>query len=138
MRIDGLKEMKKLRLLNLSNNQITSLDNLNGDTALERLDISNNRVCKLFPQKDLTAVKYLNLSNNMISGSLSPLEPMASLEEIHLKGNPIKRSELNFKAAVRVFYRQVTSLKIVDGTKIEEIAKEQEKEEEVKTVPLTE
>lgn len=75
-----LRQVKILRLLDISRNKLTNLSGLSGKT-LERLDASDNSIWDISelanmtgrPGEIQTSIRYLYLSNNRIS-NLSPLK----------------------------------------------------------------
>lgn len=82
--------LPKLRVLNLSDNRITSLDGVDQLSGLESLDISFNRVRHL-PQglSSLPRLKTLDLSANSLAGFPLQDGDYPVLEELRLSGNPI-------------------------------------------------
>lgn len=96
-----------LRDLNLSSNDLCTLDGLQGMSALEALNVSSNRLGAIdVPLVRLASLRSLNLSYNRIA-SLAPLGELGRgsadhpLAELQLQGNQLR--ELGEAAALRHF-----------------------------------
>ena len=87
---DALQQINactQLTNLNISDNQITSLDGINQLTYLENLDASHNEITSI-AALEYPALAYLNLSNNWLS-DLSGIENLSSLTCLDISGNLI-------------------------------------------------
>ena len=84
--ISAIKEMKKLRTLNLCFNKIKNVDEIAGLTALEYVNLSNNKITTLPDLKNLTEVTFLDISNNELT-DISAIVGMKHLKELNLSGN---------------------------------------------------
>ncbi|MCI5149401.1 MAG: GTP-binding protein, partial [Candidatus Electrothrix sp. MAN1_4] len=83
-----LKELPKLLLLNLSNNEISDLSFLNGLSQLQELYLSHNQIKDLSFLKDLKQLRDINLSRNHIE-DISAFRELISLRELNLTFNRI-------------------------------------------------
>lgn len=86
--IKNLKDLKKLTIVIINDNNISDLSVFSEMSWLEGLWINNNSVSDLTPLKDLKNLKYLSVEDNNIS-SLSPLSGTRNLEQLWCGGNPI-------------------------------------------------
>lgn len=86
--IKNLKDLKKLTIVIINDNNISDLSVFSEMSWLEGLWINNNSVSDLSPLKDLKNLKYLSVEDNNIS-SLSPLSGTRNLEQLWCGGNPI-------------------------------------------------
>ena len=64
--IENLDKLKKLQVLNLSNNIIEKLERLDKLTLLRELNLSNNLITKIEGLDNLSRLQVLNLSRNQI------------------------------------------------------------------------
>jgi hypothetical protein len=79
-----------LRYLDLSTNQLVSVDELALSTRLTWLDLSNNKLNMLPPGfSSLQELEYANLSSNALA-SIDPLVGLSSLQELYVDGNALK------------------------------------------------
>lgn len=86
--IKNLKDLKKLTIVIINDNNISDLSVFSEMSWLEGLWINNNSVSDLTPLKNLKNLKYLSAEDNNIS-SLSPLSGTRNLEQFWCGGNPI-------------------------------------------------
>lgn len=84
---EGLGYFANLTDLNLSNNNISSIGQLNKLTNLTSLNLSNNKLSSIGSINKLTKLTTLDLSNNSLT-ELSGLEGMSALNYINLSNNP--------------------------------------------------
>lgn len=98
--------LKQLRVLNLSNNQLTEFQFNDSLQQLKELNLRNNRIKKLelMAATELKALQKLYLSNNLI-GSLACFQEgvtakvMPALQDLTLENNPLSEvKEAEFKA----------------------------------------
>lgn len=106
----GVKYLKNLESLNLSDNGLTDISFIQILTNLESLDLSNNQIEDLSPLNNLSNLETVNLSNNKISNistlrrhqkvvdlnlshnnilDLSPISTLYDLETLFIGNNPI-------------------------------------------------
>ena len=86
--IKNLKDLKKLTIVIINDNNISDLSVFSEMSWLEGLWVNNNNISDLSPLKDLKNLKYLSVEDNNIS-SLSPLSGTRNLEQLWCGGNPI-------------------------------------------------
>ena len=86
--IKNLKDLKKLTIVIINDNNISDLSVFSEMSWLEGLWVNNNNISDLSPLKDLKNLKYLSVEDNNIS-SLSPLSRTRNLEQLWCGGNPI-------------------------------------------------
>lgn len=86
--IENLKYMKKLKILNISNNNLSDLSVLKNCTALEELNAENNGVSDISFVSSLKNLKILVMNFNYIS-DISVLANFSTLEKIWLCNNYI-------------------------------------------------
>ncbi len=85
--LDTLKNLPKLRELNVSSNYITDLSSV-ALAGLEKLDISSNQIVSLEVLKKNILLKELNASGNQIV-DLTPLQKLTKLEVFDISNNQI-------------------------------------------------
>ena len=78
IKIEGLEDLKKLKILNLSKNEISEIQNLTNLTNLEELDLSYNKINKIENLDSLEKLKVLSLENNKIK-EIQNLENLTGL-----------------------------------------------------------
>ena len=83
-----ITRLKKLKHLNISNNQLTSLIGLNKLTSLQFAHLNNNEISRVEPLTNLPNLKELNLSNNKIS-KVDFLSPLLNIQTLDLHHNDI-------------------------------------------------
>lgn len=89
---EGIKSASSLRILQISEANLTSLIGIGGATALVELYLSSNEIKGPLPSElfGLTTLKKLYLNGNEISGSLPTLiGSLSSLEELYLFQNKL-------------------------------------------------
>jgi internalin A len=90
--IDGLNNLTQLRVLNLSNNNITKLENLERLENLNHLDLSENEISEIALTKPLNNLESLILTSNRLS-DLSKLNFFKNLTSLTLKRNRLDNLE---------------------------------------------
>lgn len=88
-------ELENIRVLDVSQNNITKLDGIEKMVNLEILNLSNNNIFDLNKLSSLTNLDYLIASHNKIN-TIPELEKLESLRILDLSNNPIDL--INFKA----------------------------------------
>ncbi len=86
--LEPLMDMTTLVELNLQHNAVIKLDHLSGLVNLEKLDISFNSVTTLSPLVGCTKLAHLNAGNNSIS-SISDLTALPPLTWLSLQNNSL-------------------------------------------------
>lgn len=84
--IDNLKTLKKLEILNVSNNQIEDISCLTKLSNLTELYVNNNKIVKFPSYQSLEKLIALNVSNNRIS-ALDFIKNLKSIRLIDLHSN---------------------------------------------------
>ena len=94
LKIDNLGALRNLRVLNLSNNLVTSLDMpFPALKVLQELNMRKNFVNEINNMGNLAALQRLYLSNNNLT-SIEGLTDLTSLTEITLENNPVERASV--------------------------------------------
>lgn len=89
--IDDLKyfeEIKCLRYLNLSHNEIIKIENMDKFPNIFSLDLSHNKIKKIQNLEILKNLEILNLSNNFIE-SINGLNSLYNLKQLYISENHI-------------------------------------------------
>ena len=125
-RISPLPNLKKLKVLSLSRNNIRKIEKLDDlKDNLEQLWLSYNSIDKLDGLKNLNQLKILYLSNNNIKNfdELLKLQECASLSELLLLGNPIY-NDLSIEQRRAEVIKRLPKLKKLDNVLISEIERD--------------
>ncbi|KAF4710908.1 hypothetical protein FOZ63_017598 [Perkinsus olseni] len=115
--IENIAHLPELGVLKLTHNQISSLHGLDGLNRLRELDVSNNFVKSLqgLSSWTCTSLAKLAVSNNQLGDLDTNLEILqrgfTNLAELRVSGNPIEQLP---SVKLRFIYR-LTSLARVDG-----------------------
>ena len=94
-KIDGLTNLRNIKILNLGGNQISKIENLNNLVNLKELNLANNKIKDITPLRANTALTNLNLKGNKeIDGNRNnytseDLEALNKIGEILDKGGKI-------------------------------------------------
>jgi Leucine-rich repeat (LRR) protein len=90
-KIDGLSTCEFLEELDLSNNHIENIENLDPlSSCLTKLNLSSNRIKKITGLDNLTSLMELNLCQNEIS-RLKGLQGLENLRYLYLSSNKLSR-----------------------------------------------
>jgi len=118
-----VKKPGELESLNLSGNQLTTIENIGYLSNLKELDVSKNKIQSL---------QFLNSKENLIilkcnynrlddwEGVLGVLKGIKELEELELIGNEMTLNK-NYKSLVL----ELENMKVLDGVPVSERQKEQ-------------
>ena len=87
--IDPLSNLKKLEHINLSNNAIRDISPLVGLNNLQSLNLSSNALISLEGLEALTNLKVLDVSFNSIV-TTAPLSSMVTLEQLNVSSNSLR------------------------------------------------
>ena len=85
--LPGIK-LARLRKLNLNENEIQSLENLEGQKSLQIFEARKNQIKDLTGQKEMDSLRELYLGENQIK-DLNGISGMKSLETLYLRANQI-------------------------------------------------
>ena len=85
---EAIRGLTRLKLLDLSENNISNVAPLNTLTTLEELKLSGNNISSLSPLNGLTSLRRLAVAENNIS-DLKPLKQMTSLSILNIAGNTV-------------------------------------------------
>ena len=86
--ISALKDLTNLNTLYLDGNQISDISALKDLTNLNTLDLRNNQISDISTLEDLTNLNTLDLSDNQIS-DISALKDLTNLNTLDLSNNQI-------------------------------------------------
>ena len=116
--INGLESLSNLKILILSNNNITIINNLKNLINLEELDISRNEIEEIQGLESLINLKQLNLSQNMIQMIIG-LDSLINLKILNLSHNRINEieglSKLIALEHLALFYNEITQIQKLDN-----------------------
>lgn len=95
--IDDMTECSQLRKLDLTGNQLSTVDSLKGlrdvATSLVYLNLSNNGMVDMDVVEDMPQINVLNVSNNKIDRILQSVNKLTQLRALILGHNQIKTIE---------------------------------------------
>jgi Leucine-rich repeat (LRR) protein len=86
--LENLRNLINLTVINASNNRISDLSPISGLTTLQSLDASDNQISDLSPISGLTTLQSLDASYNQIS-DLSPISGLTALHNLEASHNQI-------------------------------------------------
>nr|WP_262909742.1 leucine-rich repeat domain-containing protein [Porphyromonas gingivalis] len=116
-KLEGLDGLTSLTGLSLRDNQIRKLEGLDSLTFLTGLSLSENQIRKLEGLDHLTSLTRLDLSYNQIA-KLEGLDSLTSLTELYLSGNQISKIEgldsLSSLTWLDLSYNQIAKLESLD------------------------
>ena len=92
-RLSELSRLKKLKTLNLSDNEIIGLSFLKGLNELTTLDLRSNKIKDISVLSGLTELRTLYLDNNRIE-DFSPLYSLHNLGILYITGMDISETQL--------------------------------------------
>ena len=110
--------MKELRLLDISSNQISEIKGLEALTNLQQLDISRNQISEIKGLEALTNLQQLDISRNQIS-EIKGLEALNNLQILSIFDNQISEIKgldalLNLQQ-LNISSNQITRLEGLDN-----------------------
>jgi hypothetical protein len=91
--LDGIEACRHVRVVDLSNNNLTDLSEMQHLHQVERLYISNNHIGLVDPLSNLTVLQVLDISYNDVD-DLSPLFELSHLSYLNVMGNRIPAWQL--------------------------------------------
>ena len=83
-KIEGLKELNQLQVLDLFDNQITKIEGVNELNQLQKLDLSQNKISKIEGLEKLNQLQRLNLYRNKITNMESLNELRKRIKTVYL------------------------------------------------------
>jgi len=86
--LEGIDACRYVRVVDLSNNNLTDLTDLQELHQIERLYLSNNHIGMIDPLSNLTVLQVLDLSFNDVD-DLSPLFELSHLGYLNITGNRV-------------------------------------------------
>ena len=86
--LDGIDACRHVRVVDLSNNNLTDVTDLKDLHQLERLYLSNNHISLIDSLSNLTVLQVLDISYNDVD-DLSPLFELSHLSYLNIMGNRI-------------------------------------------------
>lgn len=112
--VDAIRWLPNLKKLNLSYNNLTKIPQHIVSRRLQTLILSNNFIEDLSGLPRLDAINELNLSDNCIldHASLSPLQSLIALQHLQLHSNPISCHENHRNLTVQYLHRNTKSEKV--------------------------
>ena len=116
-KIENLKELESLQRLDLSNNQISKIENLKELESLQLLYLENNQISKIENLKELESLQLLYLENNQIS-KIENLKELESLQRLDLSNNQISKIEnLKELQSLRTLYLYNNQISKIENLK---------------------
>ena len=91
--LSGIEHMPRLRILDLSDNDIVDVAPLETLDSLIFLDLTANRVAIVTPLARLRPLEFLLLAGNRIK-DISPILELPNLSSLELTGNPLTEEQL--------------------------------------------
>jgi hypothetical protein len=91
--LDGIEACRHVRVVDLSNNNLTDLTELGELRQVERLYLSNNHLGMIDALSNLTVLQVLDISYNDVD-DLSPLFELSHLSYLNVMGNRIPAWQL--------------------------------------------
>ncbi|MFX0099742.1 MAG: leucine-rich repeat domain-containing protein [Candidatus Hodarchaeota archaeon] len=92
--IIGFNQIRDLRVLDLSSNQITDISGLRKLQTLERLVLRNNKIKEIKKIDTLVFLEHLDLRNNQLT-LIEDIGNLVNLKELGLGGNLLSEEYLN-------------------------------------------
>ncbi len=91
--LDGIEYCRQIKILDVSNNDISDIRNLWDLQNLEELYLANNQIEDIETLSNLSLLRVLDLSTNLIE-DISPLFNMSNLKYVNLIGNFIPEYQI--------------------------------------------
>lgn len=116
--VDAIKWLPNLKKLNLSFNRLAHIPQSIASRRLQSLILTNNCIEDLRGLPKLEALNELNLSDNCIldHASLEPLGSLIALQDLQLHGNPIFFHPNHREETCKYLHRNVASVKVRKNT----------------------
>ena len=92
--LDGVEYCIHVKILDVSNNSVSDLENLWNLQNLEELYLANNQIGYIDALSNLNKLRVLDLSGNLVD-DISPLFNLEYLEYVNLIGNPVPKNQID-------------------------------------------
>jgi Leucine-rich repeat (LRR) protein len=92
--LDGVEYCTHVKVLDISNNEVSDLSNLWDLKNLEELYIANNKIGYIDSLSNLLKLRVLDISGNQID-DISPIFNLEKLEYVNLIGNQLSEMQIN-------------------------------------------
>lgn len=113
--VDAIKWLPNLKKLNLSYNSLTHIPTCIASRRLQTLILTNNFIENLSGLSRLDALSELYLSDNCIldHAALMPLSALIALQFLHLHGNPISCHSAHREETAKYLHKNTASVKFI-------------------------
>lgn len=113
--VDAIKWLPNLKKLNLSFNSLTHIPHSIASRRVQTLILVNNFIEDLSGLPKLEALRELNLADNCIldHATLEPLGTLIALQELTLHGNPIACHPNHREETCKYLHKNVASVKVI-------------------------
>lgn len=113
--VDAIKWLPNLKKLNLSYNSLTHIPQCIASRRLQTLILTNNFIEDLSGLSRLDSLSELNLADNCIldHATLLPLNSLIALQYLHLHGNPISCHPNHREETAKYLHKNTASVKFV-------------------------
>ena len=91
--LDGVEYCKHVKILDVSDNELSDLENLWDLVSLEELYLANNRIGYIDSLSNLPNLRIVDISGNDIS-DITPLFELENLEYVNLIGNTVPDDQI--------------------------------------------
>lgn len=114
-KMQGLEGLYSLTTIDLHDNQINRLEGLEGLSNLTKLELYRNQISKMEALEGLYSLTSLSLSGNQIN-KLEGLESLYSLKELYLHNNQISKMEaLDGLSSLSILYLASNQINKMEG-----------------------
>ena len=107
-KLENLEGLSQLQSLELFENQISKLENLEGLSQLQNLVVMSNQISKLENLEGLSQLQYLVVSNNQIS-KLENLEGLSQLKVLDLNQNKLTSQNFNLSQLYSLIFLNLSN-----------------------------
>lgn len=90
--LDGIEYCRHIKILDVSNNNISDISNLWNLRDLEELYLGNNQIGYIDILSNLSKLRIVDLSGNDVD-DISPLFELKNLEYVNIVGNPVPKNQ---------------------------------------------
>lgn len=112
--VDAIRWLPNLKKLNLSYNNLSHIPSSIASRRLQSLIVTNNFIENLHGLPKLEALNELNLADNCIldHAALEPLGSLIALQQLQLQGNPIYFDPNHREKTCKYLHKNVASVKV--------------------------